>query len=217
MSRLYALMADAPEVAAHFNADARDLTDVRRLISEGLRGIVVTEKDGRRVLRELTWGFPRHTREMAEHGEPPQRVGMVADLTNPMWDAMVVDPHYRCLIPLTHFANPEGESGKKTTTWFALKGHHIVAWAGFCRNTEEFGSVYAGMTMDANEAVMPTNDRMPVLLMPDEYEAWLHGSIRDVIRFQFRKPPPADRLEVLPTNDLWRNGKFPPVAQLPLL
>ncbi len=38
----------------------------------------------------------------------------VADLTNPMWDKMVPDPRYRCLIPVTAFAQPEGPSGRMT-------------------------------------------------------------------------------------------------------
>ena len=84
-----------------------------------------------------------------------------------------------------------------------------MAWAGFCRNTPEFGPVYAGMTMEANEAVAETNERMPVLLDPGEYDSWLHGSIRDVIGFQFRPPASAERMEVIRTDDLWRSGILP--------
>ena len=39
---------------------------------------------------------------------------------------------------------------------------------------------------DGNEAIRPVHDRMPVLLHPDEHDAWLHGSIDDVIAFQAR-------------------------------
>jgi putative SOS response-associated peptidase YedK len=84
-----------------------------------------------------------------------------------------------------------------------------MAWAGFCRNTQEFGPVYAGMTMAANDAVMPTNDRMPVLLEPGEYDRWLHGSIEDVIGFQFRPPVAADRMIVEQTSDRWRGEGLP--------
>jgi putative SOS response-associated peptidase YedK len=75
------------------------------------------------------------------------------------------------------------------------------------------------MTMDANSAVMPTNDRMPVLLDPQEYERWLHGSIADIIQFQFRPPFEAWRMKVEPTDDRWRSGKLPPMPtpQLGLL
>jgi putative SOS response-associated peptidase YedK len=68
------------------------------------------------------------------------------------------------------------------------------------------------LTMDANEAIRPTNDRMPVLLNSHEYELWLHGSIQDVIGFQFRAPFAAERFRVEQTEDLWRSGKGPPSA-----
>ncbi|MCJ9690412.1 hypothetical protein MOV76_01915 [Rhizobium sp. PRIMUS64] len=41
--------------------------------------------------------------------------------------------------------------------------------------------------MTANELVRPFNDR-PVLLQESEWERWLHGTIEDVIEFQFREP-----------------------------
>jgi putative SOS response-associated peptidase YedK len=129
-----------------------------------------------------------------------------------MWKETVVDPRYRCLIVLTHFANPDGDEGAKTRTWFSLRNEPIMAWAGFCRNLPDIGPVYAGMTMEANEAIPPTNDRMPVLLDPHEYDQWLRGGIQEVIRFQFRPPFPASRMVVQQTEDRWRSRSPPPDA-----
>jgi putative SOS response-associated peptidase YedK len=136
-----------------------------------------------------------------------------------MWEQMVVDTRYRCLIVLTHFANPAGTPGAMTRTWFSVKGQPIMAWAGFCRNLPDQGPVYAGMTMEANAAIPPTNDRMPVLLDPTDYQRWFYGPIEDVIAFQFRAPFAAERMIIEPTEDLWRSGKAPPSggAQLALL
>ena len=93
-----------------------------------------------------------------------------------------------------------------------------MAWAGFCRNIPDVGPCYAGMTTEANAAIPPTNDRMPVLLEPGEHERWLHGSIEDVIGFQFRPPFSAHRMIVQRTDDLWRSGAPPPAAtQIELL
>src|SRR3546814_3379592 len=74
------------------------------------------------MLGQMLWGFPRLTREMRLRGDPPGRIGLVADLTNPMWETLVVESRYRCLIPLTHFANPNGTPGEKTRSWFSLEG-----------------------------------------------------------------------------------------------
>ncbi len=70
------------------------------------------------------------------------------------------------------------------------------------------------MTMTANELVRPFNDRMPVLLKPDEYDRWLHGSIQDVIAFQFRDPMPSEDFEILHTRDRWQSG-IPPGKAFP--
>ena len=213
MSRLYTAMAGMADIAAHFGAAMPGPVGVPTEVIEGNPGLVVLENGGQRLLKNMSWGFPRMTREMRLRGDPPGRLGLVADLTNPLWEHMVVDPRYRCLIPLSHFANPDGDPGEKTRTWFSVTGEPLLAWAGFCRNTPEFGPVFAGMTMTANALVEPYNDRMPVLLARDEHERWLHGSIQDVIAFQFRAPIAADRMTILNTQDRWKNGKLPPQLQ----
>lgn len=219
MSRIHAITTNVAEIAAHFGAEPAADLEVPVETVEGLPGLVVFERDGRRFLRSLVWGFPRLTREMREHGDGPSHVGLVADLTNPMWEDMVQAPRYRCLIVLTHFAEPDGDQGARTRTWFSAEGAPPLAWAGFCRNTHEWGPAYAGMTMTANSLVEPLNERMPVLLSPDAYNRWLHGDIREVIGFQFGAPFPADRLVMERTEDRWHSGLGPPRAapQLELL
>lgn len=213
MSRLFSLAAPSQQVATVFGADPALPVSIPSETIEGDAGVVVIDRDGRRLLKTMTWGFPRHTRESRLRGESPARLGLVADLTNPMWEQLVVDPRYRCLIPLTHFANPAGEAGSKTRTWFSLVEQPVAAWAGFCRNTPEFGPVFAGMTMTASALVQPYNDRMPALLVPHEYERWLTGTIQDVIGFQFRDPPADERLAIHHTDDRWRSGRPPSLAE----
>lgn len=209
-------MTTVEAVAAHFDAEPADPVHAQAATVEGLPGVVVIEHEGRRRVGNMTWGFPRIDREMRERGDPPGRIGLVADLTNAIWNKTVAQPRFRCLIAITHFANPNGIEGEKTRTWFSVKNQPIVAWAGFWRNLADVGPVYAGMTMTANEAVMPTNDRMPVLLDKHDYERWLHGSISDVIGFQFRAPFHADRLVVEQTKARWRSDGLPS-TQLGLL
>ncbi|CAN5501194.1 hypothetical protein BH10PSE12_BH10PSE12_08340 [soil metagenome] len=213
MSRLHIFAASLADIARQFHVAEVSEFDLPSETTEGARGMAVFEHGGRRRLKPLDWGFPRLTREMRELGNPPSRIGLVADLTNPLWQDLVVDPRYRCLIPITHFANPDGVDGAKTRTWFSVKGQPIMAWAGFCRNVPDYGPVYAGMTMEANAAIPPTNDRMPVLLDPKDHDRWLRGSIQDVIGFQYGTPFAADRMIVDRTEDLWRSGKLPTAAQ----
>jgi putative SOS response-associated peptidase YedK len=218
MSRLHSLRAPIDDVAALLHAEPVAGVAIPQDVTEGRSGLVMFEASGRRRLRLARWGFPRRLRDPRMAGKEADIIGLVADLTNPMWEQTVVDPRYRCIIPITHFGNPDGEPGSKTRTWFSVRGQPITAWAGFCRNIPEIGPCYAGMTMEANAAVTPTNDRMPVLLEHDEIDTWMHGSIQDVIRFQYREPLAADRMDVTHTDEAWRNGGPPPsFAQMPLI
>lgn len=97
MSRLYCMAAGLSEVADHFKAEMPAPIELPSETTEGAFGLVVFENRGRRLMRAVTWGFQRLTREMRERGEEPGRIGLVADLTNPMWDQMAADPLYRCL------------------------------------------------------------------------------------------------------------------------
>jgi len=218
MSRLHSLRASVADVVKHLDAEAGDLFAVPADVTEGDQGLVIFEAGGRRRLRMMRWGFPRRIRDARMEGSEADIIGLVADLTNPMWEQTVADPRYRCIIPITHFGNPEGDAGAKTRTWFSVKDQPIMAWAGFCRNIPDVGPCYAGMTMEANAAIPPTNDRMPALLEDDEIDTWLRGTIQDVIGFQFRPPFAADRMDVMHTDDAWRNGGPPPsFAQMPLI
>lgn len=220
MARLFVAQVGSQQIAEQFGVEDAPIISMPSAMAEGLDGPIVIENEGRRLLKLAQWGFPRRTLEGAVRGDDPGIIGLVADLTNPMWDTLVVDSRYRCLIPLTHFANPAGDPGAKSRSWFSVKGGPLVAWAGFCRNLPDVGPVFAGMTMAASDAVMTYNDRMPVLLGQDEYARWLHGSISDVIEFQFRLPMAADRISVIHTDDRWRSGAVPDfaaVAQIALI
>ncbi len=65
---------------------------------------------------------------------------------------------------------------------------------------------YAGMTMEANAANPPTNDRMPVLLKPHEHALWLHGSFDDILGFQARCFPD-DLIVIERTGEPWVKRK----------
>lgn len=55
---------------------------------------------------------------------------------------------------------------------------------------------------DCNEAIRPVHDRMPVLLLLDEWDRWLHGAMEDVEGFQARCFP-ADLIVTERTGEPW--------------
>ena len=210
MCNLYTVRASATEIASHFDVSDLFATNAAEEVYPGAPGMVVREEDGRRILQSMAWGFPLRLKTMSLTAKP-KPVNNIADLTKPMWKGIASKPHWRCLIPLTHFAEAEGPKGAKTRTWFNVKDQPIFAWAGLWRVSDEWGPVYSGVMTDCNEAIRPIHDRMPVLLQPSEYDQWLHGSFDDALGFQARCFPD-ELIEMERTSELWVKRK-PAAAQ----
>ncbi len=210
MCNLYTLKASANQIAdafaaerpANFNAGEAD-------VYPGGRGIVVREQAGARIVEAMTWGFPLRLKGMSPTAKP-KPVNNIADLRKPMWVGLARKPQWRCIIPLTAFAEAEGEKGAKTRTWFNVKDQPIFGWAGLWRISDEWGPVYSGVMTDCNEAIRPVHDRMPVLLMPDEYHRWLNADFDEAAAFQERCFPDG-LIEMTRTPELWVKRKPPAV------
>lgn len=215
MCNLYTVRKSAAEVAAHFGVNAPVWTNAPEEIYPGQPGLVVREQDGVRVLQSMVWGFPLRLKTMAPTAKP-KPVNNIADLNKGMWKGLAAKPQWRCLIPLTAFAEAEGEKGSKCRTWFNVKGQPIFAWAGLWRVSDEWGPVYSGVMTDCNEAIRPVHDRMPVLLHADEHDRWLRGTFDDALEFQARCFPD-ELIEMTRTQDLWVKRNVAKTAADPTL
>lgn len=208
MCNLYTERLSAADVAAHFGVENPFASNAGEEVYPGTPGIVVREQDGARMMQSMTWGFPLRLKGMSPTAKP-RPVNNIADLSKPMWKGLAAKPQWRCLIPLTAFAEAEGPKGSKTRTWFNVRGQPIFAWAGLWRASDEWGPVFSGVMTDCNEAIRPVHDRMPVLLHADEYDRWLHGTFEDAVAFQNRCFPD-DLIEMTRTDELWVKRKAPP-------
>ena len=195
---LYKMDKSAAEVARLFNAVSAEPGNAGAEVYPGYPGYVVAE--GR--VRQMTWGFPLSLKGKNGQALKPKPVNNTrADkLDSFMWRYSFAER--RCLIPVTEFAEAEGEKGAKTRTWFGIHDQPIFAWAGMWKDSAEWGPVYSGLMTDCNDAIRPVHDRMPVLLMPEDYDRWLHGSLDDVRAFQDRCFP-NELIEMERTRDPW--------------
>jgi putative SOS response-associated peptidase YedK len=199
---LYTQRLSAAEVASHFGVSPPiPQTNAGEEVYPGASGIVVREQNGIRLMQSMTWGFPLRLKFMKPESKP-KPVNNIADLNKGMWVGLAKKPQWRCIIPGTAFAEAEGPKGAKTRTWFSMKGHALFGWGGLWRESAEWGPVYSGAMTDCNEAIRPVHDRMPVLLMADEYDRWLNGSFEDLLGFQNRCFPD-DLIEMRRTDELW--------------
>jgi putative SOS response-associated peptidase YedK len=215
MCNLYTVRKSAAEVAAHFGVPNPMQSNAPEEVYPGTPGMVITETDSDRELRSMTWGFPLRLKGMKPDAKP-KPVNNIADLTKPMWIGLARKPQWRCLIPVTAFAEAEGEKGKMTRTWFSLKEEPVFAWAGLWRVSDEWGPVYSGVMTDANEAIAPVHNRMPVLLRRQEYDHWFNGSFEDALGFQRRVFPP-ELITMERTAELWTRKKAAMTNETPLL
>ncbi|MDR7060477.1 MULTISPECIES: SOS response-associated peptidase family protein [unclassified Sphingopyxis] len=223
MCNLYTERKSAAEVAAHFGVDLPvPAFNSAEDVYPGYSGMVVREEQGKRVLRSMTWGFPRHSKSK-KTGLPnkPSPTNNARDdqLFNPygMWSQWFAQPAHRCLIPFTAFAEAVGEKGAMTKTWISVTDQPLAAWAGLWRPTDEWGDAYTGVMVDATEELHDIHDRMPVILRPENHETWLHAPVDEA--FGLVRKYPGDRLVAEHSNDPWssRGRTSPPLPDMPIL
>jgi hypothetical protein len=90
MSRLHACAATIADLTARFGLGSVADIVVSTETFEGLPGLAIFERNGKRRLR-MTWGYPRFPRAMRTRCKESGRIGLEADLNNPMGDKMVRD------------------------------------------------------------------------------------------------------------------------------
>ncbi len=111
----------------------------------------------------------------------------------------------RCLVPATGFFEWQQTAAGKQPWNFRLKNKQPFAFAGLWEHWEGTeGKVIESFTIivtDANELVRPVHDRMPAILSPGEYAAWLDPTHADTAALlAMLDPYPAEPMEGYPVS-----------------
>jgi len=171
MCNLYRMTKAHAEVARLFNAELGSVGNAAVELYPGYPGLVVAEGQ----LRSMAWGFPLALKGKNGQALKPRPVNNArADkLDSFMWRSSFHER--RCLIPVTAFAEAEGEKGRMTRTWFRLPDAPVFAVAGIWRDTPEWGPAYAMVMTEACIHIADVHDRMPVILRPSQWRDWIDG------------------------------------------
>lgn len=174
MCNLYRMTTPADAVAKLFKAVPASGANFAAEVYPKYTGLVIT--DG--AVRTMTWGFPRHA-VSKKTGKPlkPTATNNARDdklRGNPMWRDSFRDR--RCLIPVTAWAEAEGEPGRMTRTWYSLPNQDVFAVAGIWRPTDEWGDAYSMVMVDSCEAMSDVHDRMPTILAATDWDQWTAGT-----------------------------------------
>lgn len=122
---------------------------------------------------------------------------------------------YRCIIPADGFYEWQAVEGrKKKQPWHIRRSDgDVLSFAGLWsswrpnRGSDEGRIVSCTIiTTEANDAVRPVHDRMPVVLPPDAWAAWLDPANQDVDALHaLLVPAPPELFELTPVIDAVSN------------
>ena len=174
MGRLFGF-DERPNIAPRYNiAPSQEIAVVRR------RGEAM-----QRELAMLRWGFVPAWARDPESGPKPINARAETVAGKPSFrDAF---QHRRCLIPADGFYEWKKEAGGKQPWRIVRADGAPFAFAGLWDCWRRDGAVIescAIITTDANEAMRPIHDRMPVILDIGRFAAWLEA-------------PPAEAAELM--------------------
>jgi putative SOS response-associated peptidase YedK len=201
MCNLYNLRTSREEYNGYFQStdDWRDELVVEKdYAAPGKPGFVIREQDGDRVLSTMKWGFPtrKPRKRPAREGELPFLYDWwtnARNLSNSMWNPWLMKREHRCLVPFTRFSEPKAAGDRKEASdlhwWFTVEDQEMPCFAGVWKVDQDHDRVYAFCTTEPNPLVAPKHPKaMPVVLLKDDHERWLRGSVDDAIALQSAYP-----------------------------
>lgn len=201
MCNLYNLKTSQPDLLAAFSAlqDPFDqIIQEKDYAAPGKPGRVVRYQDGHKVVSTMKWGFPtrKPRKRPAKEGEMPFLFDWwtnCRNLGNNMWRPWLLKPEHRCLVPFSAFAEPKAAADRSgpgdTNWWFTVQDQPVPCFAGVWKIDQDHDRVYAFCTTEPNPLVAPKHPKaMPVILLAEDHERWLLGSIEDVLALQAGYP-----------------------------
>lgn len=129
--------------------------------------------------------------------------------------------HRRCLVPASFFYDWRRLPNGKQPYRIGLAQDDLFAFAGLWEEKRdgdgEILRTFAIVTTAPNALIAPIHDRMPVILNPADYDAWLDASPKSVEKAgALLRPFPAPAMVAEPVEKSPAERKFPEKRQLAL-
>lgn len=181
MSDRFVLEASKQEVEQQFGVSTErdDFFESDYNITPGSLIPVVYSEDGGRKIYNFRWGLipPDADEEMEgnKNFETP-----VKELDDDEWLTECIEQR-RCLIPANGYYKWKFSEKKSTPFYIRLLSNNLTAIGGLYSiwKSSAGRDVYscALLTTEANMLVQPVDDRMPILVHPDDYKRWLSNDV----------------------------------------
>ena len=166
--------------------------------------LAIRSRDDVRSLSLLRWGL------IPSWADSPA-VG--SKLINARADTVATKPAFRSafkksrrLIVADGFYEWQAVGKAKQPYFIRSKDDRPFAFAGLAEHWGKGGETIDSCTIittEPNELMVPFHDRMPVILRPDDYDAWLDPDCQDVAKIQrLLRQYPADEMVAYPVSTL---------------
>jgi putative SOS response-associated peptidase YedK len=179
-------------------------------------GVVLT-RDGKRAFERMRWSLvPRWWQKSLKESTRLATFNARAETveTKPLFRQAF--RRNRCLIPVSgyyewHYDEPENKKKKPQPYYFTARdGSPLLTTAGLWDEwtNRETGEKVRSCTMiitEPNGFIAELHDRMPVLLRPDQFDAWLDGSAGK----EMLKPAAEDMLRKWPVSQRVNSSRAP--------
>ncbi|MFZ1744123.1 MAG: SOS response-associated peptidase family protein [Pontixanthobacter sp.] len=197
MCNLYRMTKTTDEVSKWFDAESTAHgTNIAAEIYPGYPGLVIADAK----LRSMTWGFPLSRKGANGQLLKPKPVNNARTdkLHGYFWRPSF--EQRRCLIPISAWAEAQGERGSMTRTWMSMPQTDMFACAGVWRSSEEWGNVYSMVMVGSSGDAAQIHSRMPVILAPEHYDQWLGADVNAAMALC---QPWSGGLVIDPTTEPW--------------
>jgi putative SOS response-associated peptidase YedK len=209
MCGLYSFRKSAEETRSLFNYMEQPEFPPRAHVAPGGPMAIVRMDQGQRHFALVRWGFiPSWVKEI-KPGKPliNARGETVAEKLS-FRNAM---KRRRCLIPADGFYEWQGDiPGKKQAFFIYRPDDGLFAFAGLWEHWmgADGSEIETGViiTTEPNSTIAQIHSCMPVVVAPEDYEAWLTGEVKDAA--SLIRPAPDDYFTLEPTR-IERNASPP--------
>jgi len=189
----YALHSNPDVIALQFGLGIEPEFKPSYNVCPGSDILVVREsRDGERVAARHRWGLVPHWAKDPAIGNK---------LANARGDTVAEKPAFRdaflkrrCLVPASGFYEWHSARGRKSPWYLRPLDAPLFGLAGIAAFWNGLYSVSL-ITTEPNAVMQPIHERMPVIIPPERYAAWLARGLQDATELMsFVRPYPDERM-----------------------
>lgn len=202
----YALHGPSSRLREQFEADIDDIpADFGPRYNAApmqLLPVIRQRPTGERVVQLLRWGLiPSWSKDES----------IATKLINARGETVAEKPSFRaayksrrCIVPASGFYEWKKVAGGKQPYFIEPANELLFGFAGlwerWSKPDGETVDTFTVITTEANEAMRSLHDRMPVILLPDDYDQWLTKTTEPDLVRQLLVPCPDEMLQMHPVS-----------------